>query len=1319
MKAFSKDIVRTIRGSMKRFVSLVIITALGTTMLTGLSVACIDLRQSADALYRRQNLYDISVQSTLGLTQDDVTELADVDGVSRAEGGYEESAYTHVDGTRSSVTVKALLESGMNEPYVTDGRLPQNNDEIAVTDYYLSMSGKQIGDTVTFESEDAAAQAEGEKSASTGGDSASDSPDDTSASSDSAPLFAEKDYTIVGSAIDPTNITQPDGPVAFRASTSSDYTFFVSVEAVAESDTFTVVYLSVSGTDGLSAYSDEYEARIDEVQARVEDLAPQRERARTEEIKSEALATIADEEADALDQLADAEQELDDAQQTLNESLQEALDGQRELNDQEANAQAQLADAQETINTSRQQVADGMAEITRQEQTLEDGQAQLDAGRTQFAKETASAQQALDDGYAQLPDIDGIEAGIAQIDAQASQVNDALGASAQEAWSTLAQTTDEQASQQAQSAYLATARQAADELIAQIDAGLGAIDEQVPHLDETLETVSGALDGLNARLSEVNAGIHQLTQQIDELTYAVAELDASCAETQAALDALDPSQDDYDKQRAELLAQLEEIQAQRAEKQASLDALAAQRDELTQANEQLCTHIAQLDAQKQQLEAVQAQRDELIAQKQQIAQMTEGDDSAIAQLATAMGQATVGLAQAQAGKAQLDAGQAELNAQKQAYAAYFDQQQATIDSGRAQIASARDQLTSAAKQLEAGQAELDAQRADALQQIADARKQLEDGLAQIADGQAELDQGRADFEAERADALQQIADARAEVDDMEGATWYVQDRSALGSFSSVDSDASSIEAIAAIIPVIFFVVAVLVSLTTATRMVEEERGLIGLYKALGYSKGRILSKYLIYTLAAALIGGVLGDLVGFIVLPYILLYIFKAMYLLPLFSLQFSALYAFGSIALFVLGIVGATFITCRADLAQTPAALMRPKAPRAGSRILLERIGPLWKRMSFLNKVTARNLFRYKKRFFMTVFGIMGCTALLICGFAIKNTVESLAPRQYEQIYSYDLLAVASADNYDACLERLESAPEVSGLEPIGVDTVTVEYGGSKESMQLYVIPTGLSLDGYVTLTTMDGQPIDLAQEGVVITNNAATVLDFSAGATVSLTDSALAKADVTVNAITLNYLGNAVYMTEDAYEELFGPLKLNGFFAHLEGDEDVQTAFADTLEAEDQFLSLSSVAKMRDQFEQSFTLINMVVYVVIALAAGLAFVVLFTLSTVNIAEREREIATIKVLGFRKGEVRTYVNKETLVLTGIGILVGLPAGWALSKSFTYILKMPSIFFDVVADPWVYAVSAAFAVVFALAVSLITNRMLDRIIMVEALKSPE
>lgn len=1251
MRAFSKDILRTIGGSKKRYLSIVAICALGATMLTGLSIACLDLRESAEALYERQHLYDISVQSTLGLTQDDVDELAGIEGVAVAEGGYEIETYTEVDGIRSTVMLKTLLSSGINEPYVVEGSLPDAPNEIAVTENYLHAANKSIGDTVTFEdavAEDPTGLSDLNTSADTGSEADSGESDDEQSSADD-PLIPGGTYTIVGAVIDPTNITQPEGPIAFRASTSSDYTFFVDESAVADTSSYTVVYLTASGTEGLSSYSSKYEARVDEVQSRVEDLAPQRERARTEEIKSEALDEIAVSEADARQQLADAEQELIDGQATIDESLADALAGQQELDTQRANALSELNDAQATIDEQRAAALDGIEQAREGLATIEETRGELEA-----AKEQAEAGVTTAETYVAQAQNAG---------QQAVKVfnNDNVT----QAWNTLSSWTGTAEPVEAEQAFVEAAQAAADsveEQYANKQTEFAALTIQFQSQIERRQTVLQRTEQIENRLSEISERLDRIDQEV------------------ASLPPDDPSLGDLEQERVDLTAERDELSAEAATLSDELDALntaLGDYDQCAADLQSIAIHNASLQA------------------------LVTGSPSSVQQLASGMGQAAAGLAQAREGLEQVDAGLDALDAAER--------------DARAGLATAQNGL----ELLDAAQSELATQRASALAQLADAQQTIDEGLSQLADAQAELDEGRATFETERADALQQIADARAQVDEVESATWYVQDRSALGSFSSVDSDASSIEAIARIIPVIFFVVAILVSLTTATRMVEEERGLVGLYKALGYSNARILSKYLIYTGSAALIGGIIGDIAGFVVIPYVLFYIFQAMYLLPLFSLHFDLFYAVLGIVAFVAGIAGATFITCRKDLTESPASLMRPRAPRAGSRIFLEHIRPLWRRLGFLNKVTARNLFRYKKRLAMTIFGIMGCTALLICGFSIKNTVESLAPRQYEQIYRYDLMAVTSADDFEAARSVLEGADEVTDLEAIGVDTITVEYEGGKESMQLYIIPSDMKISDYVSLQTLEGDPISLDDAGVVMTNNAATVLGLSAGDTASITTSALDKAEVTVESITRNYLGNAIYMTEDAYEELFGPLEPNGFFAHLTGGDTEQRAFADELEGDDIFLSITSVAKMREQFEQSFTLINVVVYVVIGLAAGLAFVVLFTLSTVNIGEREREIATIKVLGFRAGEVRTYINKETLVLTSLGILVGLPAGWALSESFTYILKMPSIFFDVVVDPWCYALAAAFSIVFALAVSLITNRMLARIDMVEALKSPE
>jgi len=473
---------------------------------------------------------------------------------------------------------------------------------------------------------------------------------------------------------------------------------------------------------------------------------------------------------------------------------------------------------------------------------------------------------------------------------------------------------------------------------------------------------------------------------------------------------------------------------------------------------------------------------------------------------------------------------------------------------------------------------------------------------------------------------------------------------------------------------------------------------------------------------------VLGNIIGFVGLPLFLFTVFDDMYSLPQMLLSYDIVSSIVSVALFAVGVVGATIIACRHEMAETPASLMRPKAPRAGSRILLERIGFIWRRMGFLNKVAARNLFRYKKRAFMTIFGIAGCTALVICGMGIRDTSVALSPKQYGHITRYDLLAVANPDDFSQTCAALDerSAVKDSGVTvtstlPIMTDNVTFTFGGKSETVQLIVVPDDRTndLDDYVRLEDESKEPLSLRDGDVYLSKSSQLVLGIQPGDTAHVQDSSLNVAKVKVSDISLNYLGNTLYMTQSTYERAFGrSVRLNGIFALLKGSSADQIAFSKKLKS-DGWLSISSTAEHWENFEANFTIINSVVVLVTFMAACLSFVVVFTLSNTNISERERELATIKVLGFRRGEVHHYVNKETLILTAIGAALGVPLGGLLAESFTYILQMPSLYFDVEVEPLSYVLAVVLSFGFTFIVNLATNRTLNKIDMVGALKSAE
>ena len=1097
--AFRKDILRTIRGNLKRFVAIVVITILGTAMFSGLKAGCDDLRAAADDFYDSQQLFDMRVLSTLGITQDDVDTLAGIEGVAHAEGGYAETAHVKVAGERASVDVKALSDSGINEPYLVEGELPDSAGEVAVTRGYLKDSGMSIGDTLAIED----------------------------AEDEANEVFERRDYTIVGAVIDPMEVNNAEGSMSFRAASSSDYAFFVTQGDVV-ADAFTVAYVRLSGADEVLCYSSQYDDIVSRATERISAISDARAQARTDEVVGDALAQVEDGEREAQEGFAEAEQAF--------------ADGQREIDD----GRAELASGQADLDAGRRDLVDGQAELDANRQQLVDGQAQLDAGRAELEANRAQ-----------------VEEGIAQLDANRAQIE--------------------------------------------------ALREQIPTWQSQLEA------GVQMALDQVNA--------------------------------------QFDAQRAQLIEQMEGMPQEAIA--AALSALEQQRQSVLENTEASIRESEQA----QQIAAAQS--------------AVEDFDANDARLASALSQLESGLAEIDARQAQINDGWAQLNAG-----------QAQIDSGWAEI--------------ESGQAELN------------------EGAAELEDGQRELDEQRADYEREKADALAELADARAEVESIEPATWYIQDRSSLSGYSSIESDADSIEALGTAFPIIFLIVAILVSLTAITRLVEEQRGLIGTYKSLGFAKHQVYAKYLIYALSACIIGGIIGNVFGFVLLPLFLFTVFDVMYVLPGYPIVYNVASGVLGILLFVVAIGGSAFLSCRSEIHQTPADLLRPKVPKFGSRIFLERIRFVWKRLSFLNKVTARNLFRYKKRFFMTVAGIMGCTALIVCAFVIKDSVALMAPEQYESIDRYDIMAVVDADDLEQVAEDLSADGKVASLTRALVDSGEVGNGESTVDAQIIVVPDGGALEGYIAMADASGSLLELPDEGMLVTNNASQVLGLEQGGSAVLQDSSLEQRDALVAGVSQSYLGNYAYLSEEAYEDLFGAgaYEPNAVLVQLADGVD-GPAFADELSQDSMYLSVVSTRELEDSFASSFQLINTVVAVILVMAAALAFVVLFTLSTTNISERERELATIKVLGFRRREVHHYVNKETLILTGIGIVFGLIAGPPLGGVLLGSLNMPGIAFPTHIEWYSMIICAVLPFVFALIVDAITNRTLDRIDMIGALKSVE
>ena len=680
--------------------------------------------------------------------------------------------------------------------------------------------------------------------------------------------------------------------------------------------------------------------------------------------------------------------------------------------------------------------------------------------------------------------------------------------------------------------------------------------------------------------------------------------------------------------------------------------------------------------------------------------------------------------------------------------AELDRQSAALEAKSTELETQSTTLEAKASQLASGKRQLES-----------GLKQLEDGKSKLSDGERQLNDAADELATKRGDADREFAKQQTAIDDIADARWYVQTRDSIGGYNSLESDISSIESIGRAFPVVFLLVAVLMSLTAMTRMVEEDRGLIGTYMGLGYGRVAVGARYVAFALLACLIGGGLGLLIGFLGIPAFLMLVINGLYVVPDVRLEYD--WAVGSlgVALFLAGVAIVTAVACRSEMRQTPAVLMRPKAPKAGSRILLERIRPLWTRLSFLNKVTARNIFRFKSRLVMTVGGVAGCTALIICGLAINDTVATLGTKQYGDLYRYDLLVVSSDDDADAMHQRVRDDGRTAETLDFRLESGEITNGdGRSESVQLMVIPDDElnRLNDMVSLQRSDGTAglgvsggsggsassgtLRLDSGGVIVEQSAANTLGVGNGDTVTLRDGGMDRGEVMVTAVNRNLIGSNVYISESLYRSVFdgrvagsattssaspgssassgsSPLTLNATMATLNGAPDDNIAYADQLGRDASVVQAVSSDHMERSFK--FDLMGAVVALIVMLAGALALVVLFTLANTNVSERVREMATLKVLGFFDREVHLYVNKEMTILTSLGVLVGLPLGRMVGGLLTSVLNMPGLYFEVEVRWWSYLIAASATMAFALVVQLMTNPVLDRIDPVSSLKSVE
>ncbi len=955
---------------------------------------------------------------------------------------------------------------------------------------------------------------------------------------------------------------------------------------------------------------------------------------------------------------------------------------------------------QEIVDEANEKLADSEKTVNEKSQELEDAKKELESGKSKAAEELEKAKQQLTDGEAGLADAkQQIADGETQLADAKAQLNDKQAqldsAEAQYESGKAQLDQKEQELADAEQVYLSNYSKYMPIITAgkeQITAEKSQIADGKKRLDEGLAPLNRLKDelaGIEDEISQCDSRIAELQKQINDGYTLYQEYVKIPKENR------NEEEKAYVEKWENLNTQLGGMQEQKKQLEKTKQEILNKAGFATEAD--LEAQITRLTEQKADLDAKEKV---LLQQEQTLAAQEE-------ELLSAGRQITDGKSQIAAARSQLDSTKSQ------------------ITDGKAQILSAwallnekEDTLNASKAQLASGEQELADGRSKYEQAAKEAEEQITDGQAKITDGEKQL-----------TDAKQQIADAKAEIKKIENPKWYVQTREdALTEYQGYGDNADRMRSIGKVFPVLFFLVAALISLTTMTRMVEEQRVQIGTMKALGYGKAAIAGKYIGYALIATLGGSIFGVLAGEKILPFIIIYAYMILYKhLPAILVPYHMSYALQASGIAVACTLIATIASCYKELAAEPAELMRPAAPKQGKRILLERIGIIWKHLNFTWKSTVRNLIRYKKRFFMTIFGIGGCMALMVVGFGLKDCIYEIVSLQYEKVQFYDAATYMSDDiseeNRQQLHDYLDQNADIKETIEARMQKTDVKSASGKKTLYLMVPSDNEKIEDFLSFhsRTNKDEVYSLKKDEVILTEKMASLLNVKVGDELTIEDEDKGDQTVTVGAICENYMSHYLYLSPEKYEELYGvPAEYNTIiYSVKDGKDDQIEKIGTKLLSMDGVLNVSYTSSIEGRLDDMLRSLNLVIVVLIVSAGMLAFVVLYNLNNINITERQRELATLKVLGFYDGEVASYVYRENILLTIIGSVVGMVLGNLLHRYIILTVEVEEAMFGRQIHWQSYLYSFLFTVAFSLFVNWVMFYKLKKIDMVESLKSVE
>lgn len=1308
--AFHKSSKRAVKSTITRFISIVLISFLGAGVFAGLAAVSPNMKRVGNEYYDSYNVMDVRMLSTYGFTNEDVNAIRNTDGVSGVMASYTVDAMGSVGDKDYAFRINGLSAIAdasapdyINQLKMIDGRWPENDGEAIIIRPSIGLKNIMLESAVSLDK----------------------------GSNEALPdTLNQLTYTIVGVAESPYYLSFMQGNTSVGGG-MIDYVLYVP-QANFIVDGYTDIYVTVEGAKAMAAFENAYFDHTDVTIERLEVLADERQTLRHDEFQSnlaDAKQEYADADKEADEKLADARMELEDGEKELEDAKKQYADGLVEYDEQKADAdhqladaRAKLADAEKELADAKKKYADGLAEYEEQkadvEQQLADARAKLAAaeqklanakkqyadGLAEYNKQKADAERQLADAKAELDKAAAkIAAGENELAAKKqefAEAKTALQAVRRELDNGWMNYYNKVAELAAGKAALAESKAQLDTAQAEYDAGAAAAEAATGMM---MKQIEAALPSMKAQLDESKAQYDALSQLAalkaarDAAEPGTPEYDALNQRYQAALQAagLSEAEAEY------LFTQLDEIQAQIQAAQAQYDqltGLVAAKHTLAQkwtdynaAAAQIEQGEAQLIAARQALESGEAEysakspelnraREQIAAAESELASAKRAYEAGLAEHNAQEADASAKLA---AAKAELDDAAAKIaDGEKEladGWQEYYNKKaeagtkladaKAELDDVVAKIADGEKELTDGWQEYYDKKAEADTKLADARAELADAAAKITDGEKELADGWQEYEDKKLEAFTELADAKKKIVDAEKKLSDLGEPKWYVLDRHMNEAFVTYEDDTERMRDLATVFPIVFYLVAALVCLTTMTRMVDEDRTLIGTFKALGYSNRKIAGRYLGYAASASLIGSITGIAVGFYLIPTLVWNAYGIVFALPkmtpAFYLGIGAMSAFATVFITTLF----TGIAAKNSLSESPADLMRPKAPKSGKRVFLEYVKPIWSRLTFTQKVTVRNLGLNKKRLLMSLVGILGCTALVVTAMGAKNAVRTILDGQFGDVFHYnvtvgfdgespssDLTAALADKNYfEKSTEVLRGSAE-TGLE-----------GNDKDTFNIYVVSPkeAEGFSEYITLYNPETkEDFVFTNDSVVITEKLSMNLNVGIGDTiwVKYLDKE-EKHPVKITGITGNYVFNYIYLGKSAYEAAFnGAPEYNQFFAEMsegQSKDEVKTYLSDAPGVG----AVSFTDDLMGNIRNSINSVNNIIWILIIAAGLLAFVVLYNLTNINIGERQRELATLKVLGFYDKETYSYIFRETMILSIVGCIAGLFVGIFLYRA--------------------------------------------------------